>query len=423
MTIVREAGEARPRVAMLAPFQVRSFRFQWPADMVTSWATEMEVIVLGWYILVETDSVLLLTALASLQFIGTLVAPFLGLVGDRVGHRNLICIMRVFYLALAAVMAMVLFAGWLNPVIVFAVSAMAGMVRPSDMGLRNVLVVETMPADRLMSAISLARITGDTARIAGALAGAGTVAALGMGPAYLAIMALYAIAALLSLGIASRRPGSARARLGTTSPFRDLREAATVVLATPQQLATILLAFLVNLTAYPFVLGLTPYIAREVYRTDQTGLGYLVAGTACGAVAASLLLSRMGPAARPARLMLTFSLVWHGLVLVLAHVESFAIGMPVLVLMGVAQGLCIVPMSMVLLRNAPPELRGRIMGLRMLAVYGLPMGLLIAGQLIEHLGFAATAMIYGVTGIGCTLLILFCWHAHLWPRGAPANAA
>ena len=43
--------------ALLAPFQVRSFRFQFPADLLISWGIEMENLVLGWYILVETGSV------------------------------------------------------------------------------------------------------------------------------------------------------------------------------------------------------------------------------------------------------------------------------------------------------------------------------------------------------------------------------
>ena len=42
------------RSAFLAPFQVRSFRYQWLADLLTSWAIEMEVLILGWFILVET---------------------------------------------------------------------------------------------------------------------------------------------------------------------------------------------------------------------------------------------------------------------------------------------------------------------------------------------------------------------------------
>ena len=46
----------------LAPFRIRSYRFQWPADLLTSWAFEMETLILGWYVLVETNSVVMLTA-------------------------------------------------------------------------------------------------------------------------------------------------------------------------------------------------------------------------------------------------------------------------------------------------------------------------------------------------------------------------
>ena len=52
---------ALARSSLLAPFQVRSFRYQYPADLLTSWGTEMENLILGWYILVTTGSVVLLT--------------------------------------------------------------------------------------------------------------------------------------------------------------------------------------------------------------------------------------------------------------------------------------------------------------------------------------------------------------------------
>ena len=74
----------------LAPFRVRNYRFQWPADLLTSWAFEMETLILGWYVLVETGSVLLLTVFASLNYVGTLIAPMFGVVGDRIGHRDLL---------------------------------------------------------------------------------------------------------------------------------------------------------------------------------------------------------------------------------------------------------------------------------------------------------------------------------------------
>jgi hypothetical protein len=37
-----------PGPLALAPFTVRSFRFQWPADLLISWAFEMEMLILGW---------------------------------------------------------------------------------------------------------------------------------------------------------------------------------------------------------------------------------------------------------------------------------------------------------------------------------------------------------------------------------------
>ena len=72
------------RKSALAPFRIRNYRFQWPADLLTSWAFEMEALVLGWYVMVETGSVLLLIVLASLNYGGTLIALLFGVIGDRI---------------------------------------------------------------------------------------------------------------------------------------------------------------------------------------------------------------------------------------------------------------------------------------------------------------------------------------------------
>src|SRR5258707_6037916 len=88
--------------AMLAPFRVRSFRFQWPADLLTSWGIEMENLVLGWYILVETGSGLALTLFWALQYLGTLLAPVFGMAGDPIGRRPSLCAMRAAYALVSA---------------------------------------------------------------------------------------------------------------------------------------------------------------------------------------------------------------------------------------------------------------------------------------------------------------------------------
>jgi MFS family permease len=179
---------ARP--SALAPFRIRNYRFQWPSDLLTSWAFEIETLVLGWYILVETGSVLLLTVLASLQFVGTLVAPVFGMIGDRIGHRDLLVVMRLVYTVLASTIMVLALTGHLAPLNVMIIVTIMGLIRSSDLGLRSALLADIMPAELLIGAISLSRTTQDSARIAGALTGAGLFAVLGIGLFYAAVACL-----------------------------------------------------------------------------------------------------------------------------------------------------------------------------------------------------------------------------------------
>ena len=414
-------------VSALAPFKVRSFRFQWPADLATSWAFEMETLILGWYVLVETGSVVMLTVFASLQYIGTLLAPMFGVMGDRVGHRNLLCAMRGLYAALATILMTFAFMGIVTPALVLAITAVMGLVRPSDIGMRAALVAESMPADRLVGAMSIQRTTQDTARIAGALTGAGLVAALGMGPAYMAVSSFYAISVLLTMKAGSAHPAhppaaGAAGRSARASPWRDLREGLAYVWNTPHLLGAMCFAFLLNLTAFPLFTGLLPYVAKEVYLSDQTTLGYLVAGASFGALLGSMALSRIGHAVRPARMGLVFGAGWYAMLLVFAHTPHAAAGIAVLILTGIVQSMGLIPMTAMLLRNSDVRYRGRVMGIRMLVLYGNLPGLLISAPLIARIGYPLTATLYCAIGLAFTLLIAVRWRVYLWRPGAPANA-
>ena len=414
---------AAPKVAALAPFRVRSFRYQWPADLATSWAFEMELLILGWYVLVETRSVLMLTVFASLQYTGTLLAPMFGVMGDRVGHRNLLFGMRVFYALLALTLMTFTFTGTLTPVHVLVLTGLLGLVRPSDIGVRAALVADTMPPGQLMGAMSIQRTTQDSARIAGALTGAGLVATLGMGPAYLVVAGLYSASSLLTLRAGSVRaaPRAAAGGKPVASPWLDLKQGLVYVRRTPHLLATMCLAFIVNCTAFALLNGLQPYVAKEIYHTDQTGLGYMVAAAAFGALLGSITLTRHGGAIRPARTMLVFCVAWFAMMLVFAHLRTPAAGIPVLILAGFAQSLSQIPMAAMLLQTSAVEFRGRVMGIRMLAIYGNLPGLLLSGPLIARFGYPVTASLYCIFGIACTVLIAVRWRAYLWRRDAAAN--
>jgi predicted MFS family arabinose efflux permease len=407
------------QTAAFAPFHVRSFRFQFPADLLTSWGVEMENLVLGWFILVETGSVLLLGLFWALQYLGTLLAPVFGMAGDRIGHRAILCTMRLAYAGLALILMALAFSGVLRPIHVFVIATLSGLLRPSDQTMRNALIAETIPIEQLMPAMGVSRTTQDSARIAGALVGAGLFAVFGMGWVYLVISLFYGFGFTLTLGVggAQRRPGETRPTI-----WRDLVDGLAYVWDTPVSLASIWLAFLVNLTAFPFTSGLLPYVARSVYHIGQTGLGTLVASFACGSLIGSIAVSFAGRLLRPARMMIVFALAWYALLLVFALMPRPEGGRVALLLAGMAQALSLVPMSVLLLHSAGERYRGRVMGVRTLAIYGVPPGLLLAGALIDHIGFAATVSIYCLIGSLLTMIIAVRWREALWPLTAPANA-
>jgi MFS family permease len=205
------------QIPSLAPFRTRSFRMQWPADLCTAWALEMESLILGWYVLVETGSVVLLTVYGSLLLVGTLVSPLLGMLGDRWGLRNVLAAMRASYTVFAATILVLALSGMLNPMLVLAVAALSGLIRPTDIGMRSALVGATVPPEHLVAAMGISRTTQDTARIGGALLGTGFMAVFGMAPAYAVICVIHLAGVLLTLQVAERSRGSASVQPATSS--------------------------------------------------------------------------------------------------------------------------------------------------------------------------------------------------------------
>jgi predicted MFS family arabinose efflux permease len=424
------------RPSTFAAFRVRSFRFQWPADLLASWAVEMEVLILGWYVMVQSGSVLLLTLFGSLQFLGTLAAPVFGVLGDRLGNRSMLFAMRATYVALAGLLMFLAAAGALSPAAVLAIAAVGGVLRPNDLVMRNSLIGDTIPRAHLMGALALSRTTQDSARVAGALAGASLSAALGIAFAYVFVCLFYLASLALTFGVSRGRPvpdpsggAPARARsagasgaeapspsLPRPSGWRDLSDGMVYVWTTPKVLAAMCLAFLVNLTAYPLSHGLLPYVAREVYRIDATGLGWLAGSFALGALLGSVAMAVTGRPRRAEPAMIVAVALWYAMLLVFGQARTVGAGAAILLVAGFVQSLGMVSMAGSLLHAAGDRFRARVMGVRTLAVYGLPLGLLAAGALIDRVGFTATVVAYCAVGLVFTALIASWWRASLWPR-------
>ena len=96
-----------------------------------------------------------------------------------------------------------------------------------------------------------------------------------------------------------------------------------------------------------------------------------------------------GRVIRPARTMIVSAVAWYTMLFAFAQMQDPSGGMMMLMLAGFAQSVCMVTLFVVMLRITSDKFRGRVMGVRMLVIYSLPLGLLAAGALIDLIGFGA----------------------------------
>jgi hypothetical protein len=363
-----------------------------------------------------------LTAFASLLSLGTLAAPMFGVLGDRLGVRTMLCAMRTIYASLAALVMGLAFADALTPAWVLAVATVAGIVRPNDLVMRNSLIGETIPPPHQIGAVGMSRASQDSARIAGALSGAGLSAALGIGVAYAFVTVAYAASLALTFGVARARPApdpstASPGGVVRLSPYRDLKDGLVHVATTPALLAAMVLAFLINLTAYPITSGLLPYVARQIYLVDATGLGWLVASFSLGGLLGSIFMVATGGPGRPERSMLVYAAFWYALLLAFAHVVSFGPGLGLLLFAGFVQSIAMISLMGTVLASAEARFRTRVMAARQLAVYGMPLGLMGLGVLVERVGFPTTVSLSCAVGLVFVVLI-----GMRWGRALPTAA-
>jgi MFS family permease len=406
--------------------RIRSFRYQWAADTFGTWAAETETLLLGWYVLVDTGSPFLVGVVGALRFGGTLLAPLYGVLADRRDRKTLLITLRAVQVVMAAAIAVLALAGALRPWHAFAIAGMGGLIRNGENVVRQSLLADGVPSGALLNAVGLSRITQDLAKILGAVAGAALLAHLGMGAAYLAVTTWYLLSTVTVLGVAPER----RVARPAEGAYATLRAGARYMWHSQPIQAIMFLAFLVNLTAFPLTNGLMPVVARDLFRGGPEVLALLLSATSVGALAGSFGLVALPRLPYPERTMTTCIVVWHGLLLAFAPLGAvgaaspwgFALCLAVLAAYGAATSGAMVTMSSVLLGTAEIGFRGRVMGVRMMAVYGLPLGLLLGGYLSEQLGVPRTLTLLGVLGLALTIGAAFRWPAVLHGRPTPTAA-
>lgn len=426
--LTRSPRAARKRPNPFAALRQRDFRFVWSSEMLHLWAHEMENLVLAWFILSETGSPLQVGLIGATRFAGTLLAPLYGAIVDRFDRRKVQIFARVMSTVLAAtLMTLVLtdvFVAW-HAFVIVGLGSLAQML---GILANQALSADTVATGQLNNAMGLNRATTDLARISGSLLGGGLMSALGLGPAYIGVVTLY-LAATVAASMISRRPRVIAAGANTETAgsgyYGQIAEGVKYVREHSILAGLLFFAFLIEFTTFPLVNELMTVMGEELFGADETGVGVMRAVASGGALLGALVTGAYPGIANPSRLLLITVIAWHLLTVPLALDMSFGMALPLLFAWGIFAGASFVALMVGLLQMTEVRLRGRVMGLRVLAIYGLPLGLLMGGWLAEEFGARTMITVHGLLGLGLTLVAVAVWPV-LWrgtgPLTGPADS-
>ena len=371
----------------------------------------MQLLVLSYFVRTEISSVFLLGVYGALRFGGTMFGAAYGVVVERANRRRLMIGVRLTVSILSAAILLLVVTGRLEPWHVFVLTGMGGLARAFDNITRQTILADVMRKEELINAMALDRTGSDATQIVGPLLGGLLLRRFGMGPAFLVIVAVYLLAVFCALFVRSANPVRAQ-----TSPsmWRSLVEGGGYIRRNDAVLALLLFAFLINLAAFPLTHGMMPVFALDVLHTGPMGLAALTSAVATGAFIGSFGLAAKGGFAKPGAMAVLAVLGWCLTILFFSQSTLMAVSLAILLASGVAQSFSLVSIDSLLLRLSLAELRARIMGVRSMAVYGLPMGLLVIGAMADNILAPQHAVAVMAAGGAVLTVVIAAWLQELW---------
>ena len=322
-------------------------------------------------------SALLIADFAPIVVIGLVAAPLV----DRISRRG---ILVASDLARAAVFCLLPFADSALALVLLAlaVGVATSLFRPAVYaGLPNLVSDRDLP-----QANGLLQTADNLTWAVGALAGGALVAASGPDAAYWFNAVTFLVSAFLILRI---RADLQEERAPSEGHFRDLVAGFRLAVRS-RPLFTVLVAWSIVMLANAAVNVAEVFLARDVFEAGDFGYGFLVAATAVGLVAGSLvgggMIDRWGMRVPYS---LAIALMGFGLAAAAASPTVWVAGAFVVV-SGVGNGAAVVCNAVLVQRGAPDRLRGRAFTVVMSTGYAvLGLGMVAAGPITNVYGARA----------------------------------
>lgn len=383
---------------------VHNFRLYFAGQVVSVSGTWMQRVAQSWLVLELTGSGAAVGGVTAFQFLPILLlAPMGGLVADRMDKRKVLYLSQSLAGLIALTLGVLVLTDLVQLWMVYGLALALGTVGSFDHPARNAFVMEMVGRSRLTNAVGLNSVLINGARIIGPAVGGVLIVSVGIGACFVinAFSYLALIGALLAMRDSEiERPTRADRGRG------QLRDAWTYVRSEPVLSVPLVMMAVVGLFLYEFEVTL-PLLARFTFGGDADTFGAMFAAMGIGAVAGALYTATRGE--QPARVLIRICYVLGAAVGMAALVPYLWMEMVVLVAVGAASTTFLTLGNSVLQLHSRPDMRGRVVALRAVAVLGArPIGAPVVGWVGEQFGPR-----FGL-GLGAVAALLVAAWAHRW---------
>lgn len=356
-------------------------------SMVAFWVRELG---LGWVLVDLVDSparIASISATASLSALAFLAHG--SALADRLRRLSILRLTLVGYGTIGTAYAVLVATGQLHLTHVYALAALTGICTAYNLPSQQALVGELVPRTQVATAVATHQLATYGASIAGWILAGGLLIRWGVAP----VFALNAVLAGLALSILGSIREPQRQR--SDAPDSGIRGALGFVWAHQQLRAMLTLTALVMAWVVPFSTVFLPLAVKHLYGGDKATLTLLMLLQSLGAVIGALGLHRIDHQ-RPRAVAVAAASTGLSLI-VLSQVASPWAAAPAVMVLGASTALTLGLSSTTLQLGTPSDLRGRVMGLTVMARVGLlPIFALLLAAFAEAFGIRAMVLFMGV---------------------------
>ena len=282
---------------------------------------------------------------------------------------------------------------------------LAGMLWTLEFPVRRTMLGEIAGRHGVGAAMSLDSATTNGTRMLGPALGGLLFEPVGLPGAYWLGAVLYGLggAAILSLDYVS---SAAPAR--DESLFSSIAVGLRYIRGNRPMVGMLAVTVIMNLWAFPFA-AMVPVIGRDVLDISALPIGVLLSAEGAGAFVGALIIAAL---VRPARFNLIYlsgSFLLLASIIVFSFSSLYAVSLAVLFIAGLGAAGFSAMQTAIMFTLAPPEMRGRILGVLAFCIGASPIGLLNAGWLAEWLGPSQAIAVLAGGGLVAMALVCFYW--------------